>query len=385
MRKHTVLSLFGCLFLIIGFDTSAQTLKPNWTFDASARVIASPVEKDGVLFVGDENGNFYAIDAASGKQLWKVTTEGNIQSKAAIVDDNVFFESANDFYLVNRKTGKQKWKFDTKMKPFSFTYEGKTYPFKIDAFDDKHSSAVYIDGVIYVGSGNGNLYGFNAKTGEVQLRFSSDALSPIRSSPLVGDGKLYFGDWEGLVYCYDLINSALLWKKKTYSWTKPYDTFGGVVSEFVQYKGLLFFGARNFMLNVLNAETGEKEWTYTDPDRGWMIGDPVIYNDTLFLGGSDNFSMFAFHPTIGQLLWKADGRKNIYTKPVLTEQWLIYTAGNGYNWTDNGKLFVLNRKTGAEIASMETPNGIFSSPLVVDDMIYFGCYDGKVYGVQIVE
>ncbi|MEP5611089.1 MAG: PQQ-binding-like beta-propeller repeat protein [Cyclobacteriaceae bacterium] len=385
MEKNMLRWTYVCFILLISFGTLAQTLETSWKFESGARVIASPVEKDGNVYVGNEAGIFHAIETSTGKEKWKIETNGNIQAKALIVDDNVFFESANIFYLVKSTSGKVIWKFDTEMSPLSFTYKEKTHHYKIDPFDDKRSGGTLVDGVIYVGSGNGMLYGLDAKTGEVLLSIKSEDDSPIRSSPLVSNGKLFFGDWNGVIYCYELITEKLLWKKKTYRGEKPYGTFGGVVSEFTEYNGLLFFGARNHMLNVLLAETGEKEWTYTDPDGGWMIGDPIIFKDTLYLGGSDNFSMYAFQPNVGRPLWSQNGKKNIYTKPILTEDWLLYTAGNGYDWTETGKLFLLNRMTGEEVAGFETPNGVFSSPVLVDSKVIFGCYDSNVYCVEIKE
>ncbi len=385
MKKNTIHLIIGSLILLINIPTHGQTLESLWKFEIGSRVLASPVEKDGTVYVGDVEGRFYAVDALSGKEKWKVDTKGNIQAKALIVGDKVFFESANVFYLLEQSNGKAVWKFDTGMKRFSFTNGELKLDYKIDPWDDKRSTATLVEGVIYVGSGNGTLYGLDAKSGKVRLSINSEENSPIRSSPLVSNSRLYFGDWNGVVYCYDLKKSDFVWKKKTYSWKKPYGTYGGVVSEFIAHQGRLYFGARNFMLNILDLNTGEKEWTYTDSGGGWIVGDPVMFKDTLYIGGSDNFSMYAFHPVIGKNFWKQTQDRNIYTKPVLTEDWLIYTAGNAYNLRDIGKLFLLNRKTGDVINSLELPNGVFSSPILVGENIYFGCYDGNLYCVKVKE
>ncbi len=363
-------------------STFSQTLETAWSFKTSARVLASPAEKEGTIYVGDINGSFYAIDGSSGQERWSFDTDGIIQAKALVTDQWVFFESANVFYLLKSSNGKELWRFDTEMEPLAFTYQEKTYPYKIDPFDDKRSSATLLDGVIYVGSGNGTLFGLNEKSGKVEFSVRSDDNSPIRSSPLVSNGRLFFGDWNGVVYCYDLAAGEFIWKKKTYR-QKLYETFGGVVSEFLEYDSLLFFGARNHMMNVLDVRTGEKEWTYTDANGGWMIGDPVIFKDTLYIGGSDNFSMFAFQPTMGRPLWNQNGGKNIYTKPILTEEWLLYTAGNSYNSRDTGKLFLLDRMSGELLSSIEVPYAVFSSPVLAENKVYFGCYDENVYCVEI--
>ena len=378
--KRLTTSMLGLILINSCF---AQLLNPNWSFQTSDRIIASPLIQRETIFVGNERGDFYALDL-NGKEKWKFETGGNIQAKATWVDGNIFFESANIFYLVNANNGKQIWKFDPDMKPFIFNYDGKKFPYKIDPYDDKRSTAFLYEGVIYVGCGNGKLYGLNAKNGTVEFEYSVEGNFPVRSSPMVDNGKLYFGDWDGFVYCYSLPEKKLLWKKKTYRGEKPYGTFGGVVSEFIIHNGLLFFGARNHMLNVLEESTGEKDWTYTDKKGGWIIGDPVIYNDTLYIGGSDNFTMYAFGTHWGNPLWAHNnGTNNIYTKAVVTKDWLAYTAGSGYDPAASGFLYLLNRMTGEEIDRYETPMTTLSSPAITKNQVVFGCYDGKVYSVKI--
>lgn len=369
--------------LCIAANLYAQELTLNWTFDTSDKVLAGPMIQNGTIFIGDQKGVFYSIDLTSGKENWRLETGGNIQAKATMIDNQVFFESANVFYLVNAKNGNKIWSFDPEMDPFVFKYQDREWPYKIDPFDDKRSVATYTDGIIYVGSGDGNVYGLNIKSGQVEKKYTAIENAPVRSSPFIQNGHLYFGDWEGLVYCYSLTSNELIWQKKTYRGDKPYGTFGGIVSEFLPYDGLLFFGARNYMLNVLDINSGEKEWTYTDVRKGWIIGDPVIFNDTLYIGGSDNYSMLAFDPKIGRPIWSQNGGKNIYTRPVVTEDWVIYTAGNGYNPADPGALFLLNRQTGAVIDIYEVPKGTFSSPTLVEDLLVFGCYDSKIYCLKV--
>lgn len=374
--------IFFILSLSLGhYFTISQNLTTNWTFDATDKILASPLIHNETVYIGDQNGVFFSLDLKSGQENWRLETKGIIQAKATLIDGDVFFESANVFYLINGKTGKVKWTFDPGMKPFIFKYKKYEFPYKIDPYDDKRSTAFFHNGIIYIGCGNGKVYGLNAGNGNVDFEFQTKENSPVRSSPLVEKERLYFGDWNGIVYCYSLSNNQLIWKKKTYRGEKPYGTFGGVVSEFLIYDGLLLFGARNFMLNVLDISTGEKEWTYTDAKKGWVIGDPVVYNDTLYIGGSDNHSMLAFDPKIGRPIWSQNGGKNIYTKPVVTDKWVFYSSGDSYNASATGIIYQLDRMTGNEVAKFETSMGIFSSPLLSGDQIVFGCYDGKVYSL----
>lgn len=371
-----LLLLFGAII------SQAQELSTSWTYQTNEKVLASPVTDGHVVYIGSQNGVMYALRVSDGELQWSYATEGIIQAQALLTDKVLFFESANIFYALDPKDGRLIWKHDPEIKAEGFEYEGQEFPYKLDFWDDKRSMGTLSQNVIYIGGSDGHLYGFQEETGELVLDVSSDENSPIRSTPLVDNGVLYFGDWEGVVYAYDLGAGNFLWRKKTYRGDRLYPSFGGISASFLRYNELLIFGARNHQLNVLYAETGEKEWTYADPKGGWMIGDPVIFKDTLYIGGSDNFSMYALGPKWGRLLWQHNGGLNIYTRPVVTQEHVCYTAGNGYNWSDPGLVYVLRRSNGEELVKYETPRPVFSSPVLVEDKIIFGCYDGHVYALD---
>ncbi len=379
-----LLSLLSVVLLSINVGGQDLSLQLHWKFNTGDKVLASPIIHNDTIFIGSQNGIFYALHLKSGEEIWKYETGGIIQTKALIIDEIVFFESANIFYALNYKSGKEVWKFNPMIKPKGFKYNGVAYHYLIDPFDFKRSSPIAHKGIIYIGASNGTVYGFNSKSGKVVFEIKSDDTSPIRSTPFVEGGTLYFGDWEGVVYCYDLVKNTMLWKKKTYRGEKPYGTFGGVVSEFLVYKDLLFFGARNQMKNVLLKETGEKEWTFTDSKGGWMWGDPVIWKDTLYVGGSDNFKLFAFNPHIGQIYWTQTRNKNICGKPYVTDQWIAYTGGNGYDTDDSGELVLVRRKDGKVLDVFGTPKAVFSAPTASANNLVFTCYDGNVYCLSII-
>ncbi len=382
IRSTLKLLGFTLLFIVVSPSGFSQELSLSWTFQTSDKILASPVSGGNTVYIGSQNGNMYALDAGDGTVKWEYTTDGIIQAQALLTEEVLFFESANVFYALNPANGELLWKHDAGIEPEGFEYKGRKFPYKLDFWDDKRSVGTLFNGVIYIGTSNGKIIGFREESGGLAFSVSSDESSPIRSSPLIENSTLYFGDWEGIAYAYDLKTNAFKWKKKTYRGDRPYPSFGGISASFMKFGDLLIFGARNHQLNVLYAGTGEKEWTYTDPEGGWMVGDPVVYKDTLYIGGSDNLSMYAIEPMWGRFLWQHNGGKNIYTRPIVMEDHVIYTAGNGYNWTDPGVVYILNRSNGEEIIKYETPNAIFSSPILVEGKVIFGCYDGKVYGVS---
>ena len=384
-NNHSLKLIYWTLIFLSFSNLYAQSLTLKWKLETSGKIVAGPVANDQLAFIGNEKGAFMAINHKIGELAWKLETKGNIQSKALLFDNLVFFESANVFYAVEQETGKEVWSYRLNAPAEKFTYAEKEYLYKLDPFDDKRSSGYLFKDRIYVGCSNGQVIGLNIKTGNLEFSIESIDSSPIRSSPIVENDQLYFGDWNGVIYRYDLKEEQFIWSKNTYR-EKPYATFGGIASEFKSYQGKLFYGARNHMMNVLWLEDGQKEWTYTDPDGGWMIGDPEIRNDTLYIGGSDNFSMLAFNPADGKPLWKTKRSKNIYCKPIVTEDWVIFGAGHSYDPRVTGELVVLNRSNGETIAHYETASSVFSSPIITNhELIIFGSSDGLIYALNLEE
>jgi len=73
------------------------------------------------------------------------------------------------------------------------------------------SSPTVVDGTVYVGSADGNLYAVNAETGEEEWSFSTD--SRVDSSPIVTDDTVYFGS-ESDLYALNAESGEEKWRIK---------------------------------------------------------------------------------------------------------------------------------------------------------------------------
>ncbi|RLC83359.1 MAG: hypothetical protein DRJ03_17410, partial [Chloroflexi bacterium] len=72
--------------------------------------MSAPAVVDGRLYIGSNDGNLYALDAATGGELWRVVTGGPVVSSPAVAGGRVYFGSE---YLaarcVNATTGALIW------------------------------------------------------------------------------------------------------------------------------------------------------------------------------------------------------------------------------------------------------------------------------------
>jgi outer membrane protein assembly factor BamB len=53
-------------------------------------VVATPLEKDGLLYVGDVGGMVYCLDAATGTLVWKHDTYGAIWGSFLLAGDRLY-------------------------------------------------------------------------------------------------------------------------------------------------------------------------------------------------------------------------------------------------------------------------------------------------------
>ncbi len=80
-------------------------------FDNVGGHVTSPVVVDGMVLVGAAQ-EFHALDAKSGKELWKFATQYPVVSSASVADGLVYFADFTRLYAVDIKTGKEQWRFD---------------------------------------------------------------------------------------------------------------------------------------------------------------------------------------------------------------------------------------------------------------------------------
>ncbi|MGK5090543.1 PQQ-binding-like beta-propeller repeat protein [Deltaproteobacteria bacterium TL4] len=162
-----------------------QEGKILWKFEAPVKIIeSSPAVVDGVVYFGagavGERDYFYALDALTGKVLWKFNVYSSVGTAPTVAGDMVYFGSRLGYlHALNRHTGKQVWAFASRMGTLGL-------PWIVD------SSPAVVDGVVYFGSDDEYIYAVDAKTGKKLWDYKTNP-GGINSSPTVVDGILYVG------------------------------------------------------------------------------------------------------------------------------------------------------------------------------------------------
>jgi outer membrane protein assembly factor BamB len=388
----------------------------KWKFKTGGRVYSSPAVADGAVFAGSTDGNLYAVDVATGAQKWKFVTKGRLVSSPAVLAGVVYFESYDsNFYAVDAATGALKWKFATNgERRFAAKHIHGMLPesdLMPDPFDFYLSSPAVSNGVVYFGSGDGNVYALDAASGGLRWKFQTGDV--VHASPALSEGLLFIGSWDTYFYALDAASGAEKWRFKTGDDPVMHNQTG-IQSSAAVANGVVYFGCRDSKLYALDALTGARKWA-ADNKGSWVIGSPAVKDGKVYFSTSDGGLFHGVDARTGAELFTLRFQWPMFSSPAL--------AGNiAYLGSHEGKLLAIDVATHKSVWTFQTdasrengpaltnasgqPNyaaamsssfyddivagvqkmlsvgAILSSPVVVDDTIYVGSADGYLYAIS---
>ena len=333
-----------------------------WKFTTNGAVISSPSVADGIVYVGSQDKNIYALGAWSGSLIWNFTTLDTIESSPAVANGKVFTGGDDGYvYSLDAYNGRLLWK----------TFVNGDLPFTFGSLVLKSSPAVVGDGV-YIGSLDGYLYALNANNGNIEWKTKTEG--PIASSPAVADGAVYFTSEEptaGALYKLDATSGRLVWKKSIpYQWQFTGGT--QMLGSPSVANGMVFTSSNLREYYGINATTGETKWKFTDPNAmEFIVSSPIYVSGQLFI--IDKFNIACLNVTNGHTIWSFFTGDELYVSPS-------YSDGKLYVVTSQRHIYILDAmNNGTKLASFSTPSSSWSSPTISNGRLYVGNNDWNVY------
>lgn len=189
------------------------------------------------------------------------------------------------------------------------------------------SSPIYANGKIFVGSGDKNLYCFDAETGSVLWTYETDGA--IIGAPTYDNGKIYFGSIDGYFFCLDETNPQ--------KYLFRYITYSKIEVAPVVIGNIVYFGAENGLVYAFDKITGKEAWN-TPFKINDKINSALSGDDTSIFFISQDGNLYAVHPLTGKLLWKKSVGPNVKSTPLIKENY-VYILNNF------GQIMAINRTT----------------------------------------
>ncbi|MCL2359535.1 MAG: PQQ-binding-like beta-propeller repeat protein [Candidatus Bathyarchaeota archaeon] len=342
--------------------TGPTTLALNWKFQTQGAVSSSPSVVDGIVYVGSQDKNIYAIGAWSGNLLWKFPTQAPVESSPAIADGKLYTGGDDGYvYCLDAYTGVCIWK----------TFVNGNLPATFGSIVLK-SSPVLSENTLYIGSLDGYLYALNKANGNIIWKTPADGR--IVSSPALAEGAVFFTAEEpttGALYKLNAATGALLWRVEIpyeFQFTGGTDMLGSPSVA----AGLVFASSSLGAYYAFNATTGAVEWTFKNPyATEFIVSSPIYVDGKVFL--IDKFDIACVDATNGHTLWSYFTGDELYVSPS-------YADGKIYVVTSQRHIYILDAtNNGAELASVTTPSSSWSSPTLANGKLYIGCNDWNIY------
>ena len=289
------------------FAVDAKTGKLVWHRDLGYISAASPAIGDGVVYQplmnprgaerGASSGLVVALDAETGKEIWRFRT-GAVESSPLLVDGTLYFGTFDHrLYALDPDTKHVRWSFQTA--------------------DRVKGGPAYWHGTVYTGSYDGKVYALDARRGK--LRWSSKSQAGLfgagnfYAGPAVAYGRLYIGNTDGKVYAFGAQSGHLLWAKTTGNY---------VYSSAAVADRLVFVGSYDGHLYGLDAATGDVKWSFDA--KGPISGSPTVMSGLVYFSTFTD-KTFALDERTGKPVWTfPDGR---YTAMVADED-RVYIVGH---------------------------------------------------------
>jgi len=263
------------------------------------------------------------------------------------------------------------------------------------------------DGILYLGSMNGEVLAVNPEArsqeqsfpGDGEWRFKaiglgmppgsicgpvgcmpSTAAAALYSTPVVTEDLVYVATYagdKGKVMAINRLDPGYSEGSPMRSrgeWAYPSETkhIGSVVGNLVMDDDTLFIGSSDGRLYALDSGYGEKKWEFDTGGKIWTA--PGVKGDIVYVGNYER-KLYAISKQDGSLLWEIELQVAIASSPVVSESSILFGAFDH-------NLYAVSKDDGSEQWKFEGGGWFWAEPIVRDDVIYAGCLDHKVYALD---
>ncbi|MDT3400685.1 PQQ-binding-like beta-propeller repeat protein, partial [Streptomyces sp. B1866] len=165
----------------------------RWRFEAPSVFLCAPAYAPGPavagggVYIADYLGTVYALDAATGRDRWRIATEARQSTEPVVVaDGSVHLGSGSALYTLDAVTGTPKWRFA--------------------AGGEIVGAPVAADGRVHFGSADHCLYTVDAAGGHLRWKLATGG--EITGSPVVAAGVVYACSKDRCVYALDAVKGT---------------------------------------------------------------------------------------------------------------------------------------------------------------------------------
>lgn len=226
-----------------------------WSFtDTRDQYAARGAVGDGILVIGNGDGNVYGIRAEDGSSAWTFETGGRVWAPPLIISDTVYIASMDHhLYALDLATGEEVWE-----EPFEA--EGAMTAQPLDLGDR-----------LCLGAFDSVLYALNSEDASLDWRFEGE--NWFWGSPTSDGDTVYAVDVDGGVYAVDAESGSEKWHEPLLDVTRAGPVLGPEGE-------VLLVGTNSGDIYGLDTEDGEVLWVEEGEGH---LGSMIVVEDTLYV------------------------------------------------------------------------------------------------------
>ncbi len=296
-----------------------------WKKRVKSVVTDHPLALGDLIFAPTKSGDLYVVDYKTGESMGTGRL-GPAMEHLPTIDRNILYAG-----MVLGNNTLVAFDLRKAVKKYSAAYPYVT------------TSPLIKDGKIYFGTHDKLFFCANIRDGSEIWKFTTHG--PMRSSPGYAGGTIVFGDDEGWLYALDARSGYKIWEKRLE---------GSIFSHPVLDDSLIFVGTILGNMHCIDIHTGDVKWKKHFP--GAIYGSPALFKNILYFGDNAH-EVVALHKVSGDRIWTFKTEGVVNTVPLPSPDYLYVTSWDRY-------LYVLNRFTGQLIFKYPLKKAPKSSPII---------------------
>jgi outer membrane protein assembly factor BamB len=323
-------------------------------------VAISPAVVDGRVYACSTNGNLEALDAVSGKSLWRLSNKFRYSGGPTVVGDLLAVGTLDgEVQLLNARDGSERW--------------------HVAVTSEVISAPAIGDGIVVVRAHDGHIFGLDAQTGARKWTYdrSSMPLLSLRgnSAPILKQGVIFDGADNGKVVALRSSDGALLWEQalSTNEGRSEIERIADVDGIVTVDSGVVYAVGYRGQVAALVAQSGRSLWTR---DMSSFTGVSASTTQ-LYISDADS-DVWALDKRTGTPNWKQDAFEHRWLSPATTHgDYIVFGDLEGYvHWltASDGTLAARERLS---------KDAIQAAPVVVEDVAYVSSSDGELAAFRI--
>ncbi len=292
---------------------NAETGKQLWRIKTTLPIIAGPTAYAKLVIVGTSNAKVAAFNQKDGTQAWITTTPSEVLAKPAASGNTLIVKTIDgQITALDVNTGTPLWHYQEDLP--SLILRGS-------------SSIAFSDNTLVSGFANGKVSALNIESGNLLWQTAIaipeggniiENMIDIDATPVIQNDTVFAASYQGNVASLDLKNGQARWQH-------PVSTFAGITASNEQ----VFVSEANSAIIAFNSTTGNADWTQ-DALLYRKITGPVLFNNTLVVGDNEGYLHFLASKD-GALLARVKAtNKSLLATPLVANNTLYVTTNNGY-------------------------------------------------------